>query len=417
MYLKGFGNYHQTEAQKDALPRDQNNPHHCPFGLYAEQISGTAFTRPRQHNLRSWLYRILPTVAQGAYIPYEKALIMKYCSEESPNALRWSPVFNSDSKNLDFVDSLFHVAGTDLIQTYLYHCSLSMDTKYFVSNDGELLFIPYHGAINLHTELGLLHLTPGMIAVIPRGMKFKVELLESEAKGYLCENSANPLTLPQLGPIGANGLANPRHFNYPTASYEQGIKQATIICKNKNTLWKTTCDHSPLNVVAWGGNYAPYSYDLSLFNTINSVSFDHTDPSIFTVLTSESTIPGVANLDLVIFPPRWLVAEHTFRPPYFHRNFMNELMGLIQGEYDAKKEGFLPGGLSVHNCMTSHGPDLATYEYTIAQKLKPEHYTNTLAFMLETKNSWHITQQAMDHPSFQKDYLDCWKGFKPAQLK
>ncbi len=413
VYLYGFGNYHQTEAVKGALPSNQNSPQHCNLGLYAEQISGTAFTRPRHVNLRSWLYRILPSVAQGEYYPYENEIFKPYHHLQSPNPLRWLPLYLDSLIQCDFVDGLFHLAGSQFVSAYLYHCNTSMKNKYFHSNDGELLFVPYEGEINLLTEFGQLNLCPGMIAVIPRGVKFKVEVVSSETKGYLCENKGSPLTLPQLGPIGANGLANPRHFIYPTAAFDDEPSDNSIICKYQNKLWIAACNHSPLNVVAWHGNYAPYTYDLNLFNTINTVSFDHPDPSIFTVLTSESDTPGVSNLDFVIFPPRWLVAEHTFRPPYFHRNYMNELMGLVHGEYDAKKESFLPGGVSIHNCMSPHGPDFATYEETIVQELNPERYTDSLAFMFETRDVWQVTEQAYHNPSLQKDYLKCWEGFEP----
>ncbi|CEG56658.1 homogentisate 1,2-dioxygenase [Legionella fallonii] len=411
MYLQGFGNYHHSEAVKGALPSNQNSPQQCNLGLYAEQLSGSAFTRPRYNNLRSWLYRVLPTVAQGAYYPYEKAIINPCAKQQSPNPLRWSPLDTSAQLNCDFIDGLFHIAGSYLINAFLYYCNQSMNDKYFANNDGEMLFVPYEGEINLHTEFGCINLCPKMIAVIPRGVKFKVEVITKEARGYLCENGGNPLTLPQLGVIGANGLANPRHFRYPVAAFEHDKKETTIICKHQNHLWYASCSHSPLNVVAWHGNYAPYCYDLSLFNTLNTVSYDHPDPSIFTVLTSESDTPGVAHLDFVIFPPRWMVAEHTFRPPYFHRNIMSELMGLIYGEYDAKKNGFLKGGVSIHNRMTPHGPDLASYQVASTKELKPE-FNDSLAFMFETKEIWLITEQAKAHPSLQADYINCWQGFK-----
>jgi homogentisate 1,2-dioxygenase len=286
-----------------------------------------------------------------------------------------------------------------------------MENRSFSSHDGELLFVPYQGEANIHTEMGTLSVSPGMIAVVPRGIKFKMELLSKEVKGYLCENSGNPLTLPQLGPIGANGLANPRHFLYPVAAFENKKTPTTLICKYQNRLWRADCDHSPFNVVAWHGNYAPYVYDLSLFNAINTVSFDHPDPSIFTVLTSESDTVGVANMDFVIFPPRWMVAEHTFRPPYFHRNYMHELMGLIRGEYDAKKEGFVPGGISIHNGMSPHGPDYPSYVAAANKKLQPE-YIDSLAFMFETREPWLVTEQALENKTFQEHYTKCWKGFK-----
>lgn len=409
--MQGFGNYHQSEAITGTLPLNQNSPQQCNSGLYAEQLSGTAFTRPRHNNLRSWLYRILPSVAQGIYYPYEKNIISPFNKEQSPNPLRWSPLYTSSQIDCNFLDGLFHVAGSKLVNAYIYHCNLSMNDKYFANNDAEMLFVPYLGEINLHTEFGVLIICPGMIAVIPRGVKFKVELVNKEAKGYICENRGSPLSLPQLGPIGANGLANPRHFQYPLAAFEETAKECTLICKHLDQMWFTVTNHSPLNVVAWHGNYAPYSYNLNLFNTINTVSFDHPDPSIFTVLTSESDTPGVANLDFVIFPPRWMVAEHTFRPPYFHRNYMSELMGLIRGEYDAKKEGFAPGGISIHNGMTPHGPDHLSYEHASSKALEPEYY-DSLAFMFETKDLWLVTDQAIHNPALQKDYAKCWLGFK-----
>jgi homogentisate 1,2-dioxygenase len=411
VYLQGFGNYHHTEAVQGALPANQNSPQNCNLGLYAEQLSGTAFTRPRHLNLRSWLYRILPSVAQGSYSLYESQLIKSDDEHQPPNAFRWSPLHAHNTPDTDFIKGLLHIASTPLNKAYVYSCTQSMTDTYFVNNDGELLFVPYEGTINLHTEFGLLELPKGMIAVIPRGIKFKVAVVGAKAQGYLCENSGSPLTLPGLGPIGANGLANPRHFEYPVAAYEQGSTKSTILCKYQQQLWVTSCNHSPLNVVAWHGNYAPYRYDLSLFNTLNTVSFDHPDPSIFTVLTSESAIPGEANLDFVIFPPRWMVAEHTFRPPYFHRNYMNELMGLIHGIYDAKKEGFVPGGLSIHNVMIPHGPDYIAHEKAATQPLKPEYY-DSLAFMWETRDVWKITEHAMNHQSRQVDYNSCWDGFE-----
>ncbi|WP_133128263.1 homogentisate 1,2-dioxygenase [Legionella nagasakiensis] len=409
MYLTGFGNHHQSEAIPGALPEKQNSPQRCELGLYAEQLSGTAFTRPRHQNLFSWMYRILPSVVQQDYVLYPQSIQNQYTDALPPTPFRWSPQIMLEKKQ-DFIDGLFHFAGNSLLNAYIYQCNLSMSTRFFSDNDGELLFVPYLGSIRLHTEFGKMEISPGLIAVIPRGIKFKVELLNPYAAGYLCENSASPLTLPQLGPIGANGLANPRHFLYPHAAFEDINEEVELICKFQHQWWIAKGQHSPLNVVAWHGNYAPYCYDLSLFNTLNTVSFDHPDPSIFTVLTSESTMVGVANLDFVIFPSRWMVAEHTFRPPYFHRNIMSELMGLIKGEYDAKKEGFSIGGVSIHNYMTAHGPDANTYQQATTKKLEPEYYENTLAFMFESRKPWQVTEQALNHPTRQRDYAACWQG-------
>ncbi|WP_133131262.1 homogentisate 1,2-dioxygenase [Legionella yabuuchiae] len=411
MYLKGFGNHHQTEAIAGSLPKKQNSPQQCSHGLYAEQLNGTAFTRPRHQNLHSWLYRIMPSVVQQDFTLYKNNLTSPLLSEQPPTPLRWSP-YPEQTTNHDFVDGLQHISANETQNIFLYQCNRSMTHRYFSTYDGELLFVPYLGKIKLHTEFGRLEIKPGWIAVIPRGVRFKVELLDSLAAGYLCENSALALTLPSLGPIGANGLANPRHFLYPEAAYEDQSSEVELLCKYKGNLWLAFSNHSPLNVVAWHGTYSPYCYDLSLFNTINTVSFDHPDPSIFTVLTSESPVSGVANLDLVIFPSRWMVAEHTFRPPYFHRNIMSEFMGLIKGKYDAKQKGFAMGGFSIHNCMTAHGPDKASYQQASTKKLEPEYYDNTLAFMFESQDPWNVTESAYKHPARQEDYLSCWKGLE-----
>ena len=409
MTLAGFGNHHQTQAIAGALPTQQNSPQHCNLGLYAEQLSGSAFTRSRHNNLHSWLYRLVPSVVHSDFIHLPHPLVSDKARLQTPNPMRWSALKKPDATQ-DFIDGLFHVAGNGLANTYVYQCNQSMTQRYFCNRDGEMLLVPSLGAIHLHTELGVITLNPGSIGVIPRGIYFKVELIDSYAQGYVCENSSTPFTLPQLGLIGANGLANPRHFLYPTAAFEKNIEPVNLLCKFQQQLWIAQSNHSPLNVVAWHGNYAPYCYDLSLFNTMNSVSFDHPDPSIFTVLTSESDTPGVANIDFVIFPPRWMVAEHTFRPPYFHRNVMSEFMGLVKGEYDAKSSGFEIGGISIHNCMTPHGPDTITYHNAIQQQLKPMRFRNTLAFMFESREPWLITEQAFEHESRQKNYTQCWQG-------
>ncbi|KTD04177.1 Homogentisate 1,2-dioxygenase [Legionella geestiana] len=415
MHMHGFGNYHQSEAISGALPLHQNSPQRCPLGLYAEQLSGTAFTRPRHVNLRSWLYRLLPSVVHKDFISVKNNLVQPFLEIQPPNPFRWAPML-SPAHACDFVDGLQHMAGSERVNAWRYLCNQSMTTRFFVNHDGEMLFVPEQGALRLCTEFGVLTIAPGHMAVIPRGVIFRVELENDFARGYLCENSGVPLALPELGPIGANGLACPRHFVYPDAAFEKDLGICTVMCKSQNTLWQAEYPDSPLNVVAWQGNLAPYKYDLALFNTINTVSFDHPDPSIFTVLTSPGLIPGEANLDFVIFPPRWMVAENTFRPPWFHKNCMSEFMGLIKGTYDAKLEGFLPGGVSIHNAMTAHGPDAQTWETATHAPLKPERYDNTLAFMFETASPWRITQTAMEDQSRECDYSACWQSLKTPSI-
>ncbi|MES3676159.1 homogentisate 1,2-dioxygenase [Halomonas elongata] len=421
-YQCGFRNHFATEALPGALPQGQNSPQRCPYGLYAEQLSGSAFTAPRHHNLRSWLYRIRPSVVQSGYEPLEVGKVATSPLDNpaaDPNQMRWDPVPLPEAPT-DFIDGLLSVAvnGNADAQrgcgVHVYACNRDMTERFFYNADGELLIVPQQGGLRLRTELGELDVSGGEIAVIPRGVKFQVRLAAdcNAARGYICENYGMPLELPGLGPIGANGLANPRDFESPVAAYEDREGDIELVAKFSGRFWTTRLDHSPLDVVAWHGNYAPYKYDLARFNTINTVSFDHPDPSIFTVLTSPSDTDGMANIDFVIFPPRWMVAEHTFRPPWFHRNLMSEFMGLIHGTYDAKAEGFRPGGASLHNCMSPHGPDAETFEKASAAELTPQYLGNTLAFMFESRYVFHPTQTALDADFRQRDYVDVWSTLR-----
>ena len=417
-YQSGFGNEFATEAVPGALPQGQNSPQKAPFGLYTEQISGTPFTAPRAVNRRSWLYRIRPSVAHSPFQPMARGLLCSTPFDEvpaPPNQLRWQPL-PIPAKPTDFIDGLITMAGNGDALTHsgvaihIYAANRSMTDRFFFNADGELLLVPQLGRLLLRTEMGILEVAPGEIAVIQRGIKFRAELLDGEARGYVCENYGALFRLPDLGPIGANGLANPRDFQAPVAAYEDRAGKFETVAKFQGRLWSATMDHSPLDVVAWHGNYAPYKYDLARFNCINTVSFDHPDPSIYTVLTAPSEIPGAANVDFAIFPPRWLVAEHTFRPPWFHRNFMSEFMGLIHGEYDAKAEGFIPGGASLHNCMAGHGPDSATFEKAGAAELKPQYLSGTLAFMFETRFVCRPTKFALESSQLDEQYFECWQG-------
>lgn len=418
-FLHGFRNHHQSEALPGALPIGQNAPQQAPYGLYTEQLSGSAFTCPRYYNLRSWLYRIRPTVSQYNTVrPHARHALFSANDFEpaaSPIPMRWSPLAYSEHKKPDFIEGLTPVAMSGSFYdpaaaAYLYEIQNTSKEIFFCNADGEWLWIPQEGELQLDTEFGVLLIKPGDIAIIPRGVKFRLQLHSSKARGYLCENYKTPFMLPELGPIGANGLANTRDFCVPPAKYEDLSGEFQLITKYQQHCWNSELHHSPLDVVAWHGNYAPCQYDLKHFNTINTVSFDHPDPSIFTVLTSPSESPGTANLDFVIFPERWMVAEHTFRPPYYHRNIMSELMGLIYGQYDAKEEGFEPGGISIHNGMIPHGPDAQAFDKASQQPLKPLYYHGTLAFMLETRQPWHITNYWLNHPTRQLDYPECWQS-------
>jgi homogentisate 1,2-dioxygenase len=416
-YLYGFDNHHMSEARPKALPIDQNSPQKAPQGLVAEQLSGAAFTENRHENRFTWLYRQRPSVSHGEFSAYRGAKHFMSNIEQAPppTQMRWDPL-PYPSKATDFIDGLVTFAHNGSVKDriganiHLYAINDSMHNRYFYCADGEWLFVPQEGGLRLLTEMGVLEIMPGEIAVVPRGIKYQVRLLSDQARGYICENAGAPFRLPELGPIGANGLASARHFAYPQAHFEERSGKFKLITKFLDKLWVAPIDHSPLDVVAWHGKYAPYKYDCKLFNTMSSVSFDHPDPSIFTVLTSPSLKPGVANIDFVIFPERWLVSEHTFRPPYFHRNVMSEYMGLVHGIYDAKPGGFVPGGGSLHNCMTAHGPDKNAFKRASERELKPEYYRGTLAFMFESCYVWQPTKFALTSSIRQKDYLQCWTG-------
>ena len=420
-YQSGFGGHFESEAVEGALPKGRNSPQRPAFGLYAEQLSGSAFTAPRHENRRSWLYRMRPTADHRPFERYEGASLFAPGTVSDPlppNRLRWDPPGDLPA-DVDFVDGMVTMLAnrdpSDLegVAVHLYRATRSMVRRVFVDADGELLIIPQSGTLLIATEFGRLHVPPGTVALIPRGVKFRVEV-DGEARGYVAENHGLPFRLPDLGPIGSNGLANPRDFETPVAWFEDRDEQTEVVQKYLGSLWTTTLDHSPLDVVAWHGNYAPCRYDLSHFNTIGSISFDHPDPSIFTVLTSPSDVHGRANADFVIFPPRWMVAEDTFRPPWFHRNVMSEAMGLIHGAYDAKADGFAPGGLSLHNLMSGHGPDVESWRKASDAALQPAKIDNTLAFMVETCWPYRPTKFALDRS--QHDYDLAWTGFPKAKL-
>jgi homogentisate 1,2-dioxygenase len=422
-YMSGFGNSFETEALRGALPIGMNSPQKPAYGLYAEQLSGSPFTAPQATNQRSWLYRIRPTVKHsGRYRRIDKGLIRtapaaRDESERPIGQLRWSPV-PIPGEPLTFVTGLRTLTAAGDADTqvgmaaHLAFVTRSMVDEYVFNSDGEFLVVAQEGALRFRTEFGVIEIVPGEIAVIPRGVIFAVDLIEGPARAYVCENYGGGFTLPDRGPIGANCLANPRDFLTPVAAFEDREVPSKLFVKWGGELYETEIGQSPLDVVAWHGNYAPYKYDLHTFSPVGAILFDHPDPSIFTVLTAPSETPGTANIDFVIFPERWLVAENTFRPPWYHRNLMSEFMGLVKGVYDAKPEGFTPGGFSLHNQMLPHGPDAPAFEHASESELKPLKLTNTLAFMFETRFPQRLTRYASELPELQEGYVDCWAGLK-----
>jgi len=424
-YNVGFGNHFATEDPRcpGALPKNQNTPQKCPYNLYAEQISGTAFTVPRESNKRSWVYRMRPSVLHDPFTEIDSGNLKCDWNEArpDPNQKRWNPFhIPGGGESVDFVSGLNTVCGAgdarsrDGIAIHVYMCNKSMQDKCFYNSDGDFLIVPQQGALFITTELGKMNVKPNEICVIPHGIRYSVAV-SGPSRGYICEVYGGHFEIPSLGPIGANGLANPRDFEIPTACYEEkeGLDYK-IVNKYQGGLFEAVQDHSPFDVVAWHGNYAPFKYDLSKFCTVNSVSFDHLDPSIFTVITCQSAKPGIAVCDLAIFPPRWSVHENTFRPPYYHRNCMAEFMGLILGQYEAKAEGFRPGGATLHSMYTPHGPDAQCFDKASTMDLKPEYIAEgTMAFMFESMFSMALTKFGAETCEvLDAQYYQCWKNLK-----
>jgi len=415
--LAGFGAEFQSESVPGALPIGRNSPQRPPLGLYAEQLSGSAFTAPRAENRRTWLYRRRPSAMHGPLRPLPHGGLSAPPFADGlldPNRIRWDPM-PLPTYPVDWLDGLHTLMGNGSaeegtgVSVHLYACNRAMAGRALRNADGELLIVPQQGALTVRTELGTMPVSPGQVALVPRGVTFRVDV-DGPARGYVCENHGLPFRLPDLGPIGANGLAAPRDFETPGAAPEPD-SPTQLVVKLGGRLFATDLPHSPFDVLAWHGNHVPWRYDLTRFNTIGTVSFDHPDPSIFTVVTAPSGQPGIANCDFVIFPPRWMVADDTFRPPWFHRNIMSEYMGLIEGSYDAKEGGFLPGGGSLHNRMSAHGPDAASWRRASEASLKPEKFEGGLAFMFETVRPFRLTRWGAETPLRQTGYDSVWDGF------
>jgi homogentisate 1,2-dioxygenase len=417
-YNSGFGNDFESEAEPGALPIGQNSPQIPPYGLVSELVSGTTFSAPRALNRRSYMFRIRPSVVHGAFEPWASHRILSapFSLPPHPNQLRWN-AFEFDDVARDFVDGLMTICGNGSVNLqvgmaiHVYTCTKSMEQRAFSNADGELLLIPQTGGLRLVTELGILDCCPGEFAVVPRGIKFRVELLHSQARGFVCENYGLPFRLPDLGVIGSTGLANAYDFRVPIAAYEDVDMPTQLIHKFGGNLWVSRLDHSPFDVVAWRGNNAPFKFDMNRFVTMGTASVDHPDPSIFCALTSPSDDVAGGNADLMILPTRWLVAEHTFRPPGFHRNCVAEFLSIVAGKHDSKSRSFAPGGASLHNNWVPHGPDMETFEKARIAELAPQRLSDTMVFMIESRYPMQVTAAALEAPERQREYRECWEGF------
>ena len=421
-YMPGFGNDFETEALPGALPQGMNSPQKCNYGLYGEQLSGTAFTAPQHRNERTWCYRIRPSVKHSHRytkidLPYWKSAPNVDPDVTSLGQYRWDPVPHTETP-LTWLTGMRTMTTAGDVNTqvgmasHIYLVTASMEDEYFYSADSEILIVPQEGRLRFSTELGVIDLEPQEIAIIPRGLLYRVELIDGPAGGFVCENYGQKFELPGRGPIGANCMANRRDFKTPVAAYEDREVPSTVTVKWCGQFHVTEIGQSPLDVVAWHGNYAPVKYDLKTYCPVGAILFDHPDPSIFTVLTAPSGVPGTANIDFVLFRERWMTMEDTFRPPWYHKNIMSELMGNIYGQYDAKPQGFVPGGMSLHNMMLPHGPDKDAFEGASNADLKPEKLDNTMSFMFETRFPQHLTGFAATEAPLQDDYIDCWTSLE-----
>jgi len=419
-YHAGFGNDFSSESLPGALPPDQNTPQKPPYGLYVEELNGTAFTAPRGVSRSTWTYRIRPSAVHKPFRQISNRLVRSGPFNEvppTPNQMRWRPL-PIPSEPTDFVDGIVTLGGNGdpALQSgaaiHVYAANRPMTERFFYNADGELLIVPQSGTLTMHTELGVLDVPPGQVILVPRGIKFRVELPDGSARGYICENYGQHMRLPDLGPIGTFGLANARDFLAPVAAFDDRDGDFRVVAKYGGNLWEAEIDHSPLDIVAWRGNYVPFKYDLYRFQCINTVTFDHPDPSIYCVLASPTAVPGTSNVELGCFPPRWTVAEHTFRPPPFHRNVASEFLGLISGEYIGKSDAFVPGSASLHNCMSGHGPDAAAYQRGRDAELKPQYLDNTLVFLFETQLPVRPTKFAVESDLLERDYYTHWQGLR-----
>lgn len=418
-YQPGFANEFSTEALPGALPRGQNSPQQPPYGLVSELVSGTSLAAPRASNRRSYLFRIRPSTGTHVFEPFalDNFQTPPLAVAPYPGALRWNP-FPLGEVHGDFIEGIETIAangspgGHAGMALHVYRATRSMGERVFSNGDGDMLVLPQQGSLRIVTELGVLDVGPGEFALLPKGIKFRVELTSPVARGFICENYGLPFVLPDLGLIGSHGLANSVDFLTPVAAYEDSDTPCQLIHKFAGNFWSAHIDHSPFDVVAWRGNWAPCKYDMHNFAVVGALSHDHPDPSIFCALSSPSDAVAGGNVDFMILPPRWIVAEHTFRPPGFHRNAVAEILGLLQGAHDARSSDFLPGAMSLTNNWVAHGPDTSSFEAARTAPLEPRYDGETLVFMLETRFPLQLTQQGMQAANRNVDCARKWAGFQ-----
>ncbi|GLI78307.1 hypothetical protein PoHVEF18_006618 [Penicillium ochrochloron] len=396
-YLNGFNGYHQSEAAEGVIPLVINIPQKSKYGLHTERISGSSFTAPRKDSKQTWLYRLLPSTCHEDFSllenhPFNLKNVLNSKYQYSPNRSTWAPA--QIAKEADFLTGLQLIGGAgnptmkEGLAYYAFTAGKSMPSNQaFYSADGDFLLAPQKGTLDIRTEMGYLRVRSNEICVVPRGIRFHVSLPAGPVRGFALELFEGHFELPELGPIGSTGLANIRDFEIPTASFDNSNVDTEIIAKFAGQVHRTVHRGSIFNVAGWSGTYYPFKYDLGKFNTIGSVSYDHTDPSIFTVLTAPSSVPGEAVVDVAVFGPRWLVMEKSYRPPYFHRNTMSEFAFVIKGGFDVTPlPPQLEGLFLLSNTMCAHGADPESWKQATEKELVPEKIPpGNLGMMFESK--------------------------------
>ena len=424
-YLSGFGNALSSEAREGVLPPRQNTPRKVPFGLYAEQINGTGFTLERAHNQRVWLYRLRPQIVVSGWEKLPASQFVGRFDEGSvsPELLRFAPQAWPET-DVDFIGGLvtFAGAGDPCAKTgfaiHQYAASVDMVRRAAANLDGDLLVVPQEGALRVQTELGWLLVSPGEILILPRGIRFRVELPDGRARGFVGELFNGHYRLPERGLVGANGLADERHFRAPVASFEDLEAPYEIVHKQGGDLWRTTVNASPFDVVAWHGRYAPFKFDLMDFNAYWGANWDHSDPSILTVLTSPHDDHGRNAVDFAVFRGRWDATQDTFRPPYMHRNSAVEFNAVIKSP--RTKGAYRPGAVTYTPYLMPHGVSVSGYEAAVGQS--DEHANeprrssdDELWIQFESTYLLRVMPWILDSPQRDRAYTGQFEGFRKAE--
>ncbi|KAH9884385.1 homogentisate 1,2-dioxygenase [Xylariomycetidae sp. FL2044] len=430
-YQIGFGNRFATEAIPGVLPQACNTPQRCKYDLISEQLNGTPFISPRATLLHAWFYRIHPSVKHRPLkrLPKNEDLEAVFSPlnpdvEFTPQDLGWDKFPHPKGADavdmIDFIDGLKTIGGhgdptlKEGLAVHMYMANTSMPNRAFCNNDGDMLIIPQEGRLDIQTEFGRLMVRPGELVVVQAGMRFTVGLPDGPSRGYIQEIFGSHYELPELGPVGSNGMAQPRDFEIPVASFDVDLSPWTVVVKLAGALFAYEQDHTPYDVVGWHGNYAPYKYAMEKFISSATVDRDQSDPSIYCVLTARSKIPGVSLSDFLVFTPKWCSTRNTFRPPYYHRNVATEIMGMPYGTWHGSATMLEPGGLTYEPSYMPHGESYERWKEATGADLQPARVgEGAMAFMMHISGHVSLTQYALQRcTTLQPIQADMWQDFK-----